>query len=294
MKRLMLFLRKRFHPLFHLRRFAAFQWATRRMDLPIAVRFKEISHPVYVSLSKNLSWVLSGGASCEEGERENFIWLVKAGGFRCFLDVGANVGLYGFIFASIVNDATVTMIEPDDANARLIRKTILASKGRSTIIEAAASDESRSLTFYKDALTGSTGSLVRSADDSFITTHHHQDPLAVSVRAITLDQLYPDGSPDFIKIDVEGAELKVLRGAQALIARSRPALMFECDHDQEAVRLFLHRHGYSFFDMETLLPVDAIPFNCLALHPAEHASIIAAIGLRASGCGAPAIDSRPR
>ena len=35
MKRLMLFLRKRFHPLFRLRRFAAFQWLTRRLDIPI-------------------------------------------------------------------------------------------------------------------------------------------------------------------------------------------------------------------------------------------------------------------
>jgi FkbM family methyltransferase len=282
MRRLMLFLRKHFHPIFRLRRFSAFQWATRCMDLPIAIRFQEISHPVYVSLSKNLSWVLSGGASCEEGERENFIWLVKAGAFRSFLDVGANIGLYGFIFASIVNDATVTMIEPDDSNARLIRKTIHASKVRLTLVEAAASDESRSMTFYKDGLTGSTGSLVRSGDDSYIATYHHQAPLAMSIRAVTLDELCPVDSPDFIKIDVEGAELKVLRGAQALISRFHPALMFECDQDQEAVCFFLHRHAYSFFDMESLLPVDAIPHNCLALHPVEHAAIIAAIAVRTS------------
>lgn len=194
--------------------------------------------------------------------------------------MGANIGLYGFIFGSVANDGTVTMIEPDDSNAKLIRKTILASKLRLTLVEAAASDESRALTFYKDDLTGSTGSLVRSADDSFIAFHHHQNPSAVSVRSITLDELCPVDSPDFIKIDVEGAELKVLRGGEAMLSRSQPALMFESDQDQEAVRVFLHRHGYMFLDMECLAAIDAIPHNCLALHSVKHATIIAAIGGR--------------
>jgi hypothetical protein len=53
--------------------------------------------------------MLSGGASSEESERENFIWLVKTGEFRRFLDVGANVGLYEFIFGSATNDGAVTL-----------------------------------------------------------------------------------------------------------------------------------------------------------------------------------------
>jgi hypothetical protein len=101
---------------------------------------------------------------------------------------------------------------------------------------------------------------------------------------MTLDELCPVDSPDIIKIDVEGAELKVLRGAQAMIMRSHPALMFECDQDKdkEAVHIYLVRCGYTFFEMETLLPVDSIPFNCLALHPMKHGTIIAAMAARAS------------
>jgi Methyltransferase FkbM domain len=113
-------------------------------------------------------------------------------------------------------------------------------------VEAAVSDESCTLTFYKDNLTGSTGSLVHSGDDSFIASYHYQSPLAVSVSAVTLDELCQVDSPDFIKIDVEGAELKVLRGGEAVLSRSHPALMFECDQDQEAVhtiRLLVLRHG---------------------------------------------------
>jgi FkbM family methyltransferase len=36
---------------------------------------------------------------------------------------------------------------------------------------------------------------------------------------------------DFIKIDVEGAELNVLHGSEKLIECSHPALFFECDED---------------------------------------------------------------
>jgi hypothetical protein len=102
----------------------------------------------------------------------------------------------------------------------------------------------------------------------------------VSVKSITLDELCPVDFPDFIKIDVEGAELTVLRGGEAMLSRAYPALMFECDQDKEALYAFLHRHGYLFFDMESLAAVDAIPHNCLALHDIKHAIIIAAIGGR--------------
>jgi len=276
----MLSLRTRFHPLFYLRQFSIFQRTTRLLDIPLAIRFNEVHHPVYVSFSKNLSWVLTGGASGEEKERENFIWLVREGRFRRFVDVGANIGLYGFIFGSIKIDGIVTLIEPDPSNANLIRKTISASKLPITLVEAAASAESGVLTFYKDDLTGSTGSLVRSADDSFIAHYHRKRPTPVNVASVTLDELFPLDSPDFIKIDVEGAELKALRVGEVMLSRSHPALMFECDEDQEGVRVFLHRHGYVFFDMESLAAIDAIPHNCLALHNIKHADLIVAVGNR--------------
>ena len=43
----------------------------------------------------------------------------------------------------------------------------------------------------------------------------------------TLDDVFPDLDVKFVKIDVEGSELDVLRSGQAMIDRSRPTILFE-------------------------------------------------------------------
>ena len=273
--RLLVYIRNRFHPLFYLRKFWLFQRAIRLFDIPFPLHHKSISHPVYVSLSKNLGSVLTKGVAGEERERENFTWIVKAGQFQSFFDIGANVGLYGFLFGSIVGDySSVTFIEPDNSNARLIRKTIDAAKLPSTLVQGAVSDHSGSAIFHQDNVTGATGSLVHGHETSFITAHHRTAPVPVSVDVITLDELCRVESPDFVKIDVEGAELSVLNGARRTLSQARPALMFECDQNRDSVRDLLLQLGYRLFDMELLERVDSITHNCLALHVEKHASLI--------------------
>jgi len=56
---------------------------------------------------------------------------------------------------------------------------------------------------------------------------NEQDTL-ITVRRARLDDVLPPGTRiDLLKIDVEGGELQVLQGAQALLAASRPVIIFE-------------------------------------------------------------------
>jgi hypothetical protein len=64
------------------------------------------------------------------------------------------------------------------------------------------------------------------------------------------------------------------RGSESVISRSRPALFFECDENQESVAAFLIQHGYLIFDWASMDLVDSIPHNSLALHREQHASLI--------------------
>jgi FkbM family methyltransferase len=282
--KLVLRIRERFHPLFHLRKLRLFRQASKFFDRPIGIHFDGINHPVYVSLSKNLSWVLSNGRAGEEAERTNFLNIVGIGSFKTLWDVGANIGLYGFLFASAVKDASVLMFEPDQANIRLIKATIARSSIKSVrLIEAAVSDVTGNINFQLDEVTGATGTL-NTGDSSFIVRHHDTTPTTVTVACVTLDGVANDVSlpPDFIKIDVEGAELQVFSGADATIKRYSPAIFFECDTNQDLVRAHLLGQGYHLFDFETMKESESVPHNCLALHGTHHARIIEVV--RKSAC----------
>lgn len=55
-----------------------------------------------------------------------------------------------------------------------------------------------------------------------------QRSVRYDVRISRLDDLVGDCHIDFVKLDLEGAELPALRGATALLARDRPVVLFEC------------------------------------------------------------------
>lgn len=81
---------------------------------------------------------------------------------------------------------------------------------------------------------------IRSFGYSFVsTTDLRFDRIAVRVRKLDRFRL----APDFIKIDVEGSELAVLRGAETTLQENRPALLIE-GGDRADIECFLVARGY--------------------------------------------------
>jgi FkbM family methyltransferase len=66
-------------------------------------------------------------------------------------------------------------------------------------------------------------------------------PEYITVEVSTLDAELAESEPSVIKIDVEGAELAVLEGGSALLARTRPIVIFE--HVYEAAALYGTKPG---------------------------------------------------
>lgn len=268
---------ERYHPLFHLRKYSIYRHASRWLDVPFGIRIPPIRHTVFVSFSKNLSLILSGGQYGESAERKHFSTLVACGNFYRFLDIGANVGIYGFIFKTLVEPGTVTLIEPDFRNVKLLRKTIAAGALEHVkVIEAAVSDSPGEASFFRDDLTGATGSIEHKESSSFVFRHHQQVPQHVMVNCITLDDLFSsqEDDPDLMKIDAEGAEASIFRGGRKLLERSRPALIFECDKHQPSVTSMLSRLGYVLFDFRTMRKADTVVHNTLALHLDHHNDVL--------------------
>lgn len=137
------------------------------------------------------------------------------------IDVGANVGFFTKRFASWVScGGSVLALEPERVNFVALEQTISPFSGdRVHLLRAAAAEV--------------TGTLyLRLSENNHVDHRLAED--GVSVPSLTLDDLmtqYGWPAVSLIKIDVQGAEGRVLDGAGQLIERCHPALFVEIDTD---------------------------------------------------------------
>jgi FkbM family methyltransferase len=139
------------------------------------------------------------------------------------------------------------------------------------VFEVALADRAGEATFYINTkLTGFSG-LQRHGEGG-----EHE---ALTVRTARLDELLVDRPIDFIKLDVEGGELGVLKGATAVLERWRPRILFECTkssmtaHGIEAADVFgwLEAQGYAIWTPSAYLaearPLDLDGFVTAQTYP---------------------------
>ena len=159
---------------------------------------------------------------------------------RVFLDVGAHIGSIVAAVARHCPAARIVAVEaiPEKA-ARLRRKF-----GGVTVHCCALADQEGEAAFFIDEARSGYSSLARNGGGRM---------REIRVPLTRLDTLMPNADVDLIKIDVEGAELGVLRGADALAASARPAVMFESGpadvlgHTKPALWAWFAERDYSVF-----------------------------------------------
>jgi FkbM family methyltransferase len=267
-------IRRRFHPLFHFRRVPLVRRGLAWVDRPWMTRISGVPHPVAVRLGRNLGTVLSRGVAEEREERDLLIGLARANDCRSFWDVGANYGLFTFALRSALAHLQIDAFEPDPDNLDLLRRTLRKHGSDCVRVHAAAlSDGEGMAQFERDVLTGATGGLVPSAESS-AAHDERRSPWLIDVATSTMDaESVKLGLPDIVKIDVEGAELQVLRGGQRTLRDGRPILLLECTRDQNEVRAVLEGAGYEIRDPlspTTVVAGPGMPFVALAVDPRTH------------------------
>ncbi|XP_075494273.1 uncharacterized protein LOC142531887 [Primulina tabacum] len=170
-----------------------------------------------------------------------------------FVDVGANVGMA--TFAAAVMGFRVLAFEPVFENLQRICEGIYFNRVGDLVevFEAAASDRSGNITFHK---------LVRRLDNSAVSAEgakmafKSNEEIELQVKSVPLDQVIQESEHVLLlKIDVQGWEYHVLKGASKLLSRKKneaPYLIYEEDErllqasnsSAKEIREFLRSMGY--------------------------------------------------
>lgn len=150
------------------------------------------------------------------------------------VDVGAHIGFYTLLFAKCAGPSGhIVSFEPLAVNFALLQENVRLNHLRNVDL------------FLEAVFSHSQGIVINVPSDAAnpgeASIQSIQGGRQLTVPTVTLDSFCNSSSfqPDFIKIDVEGAEYEVLLGGQDVIGRYRPKMLIELHHFDGNVALNL-------------------------------------------------------
>jgi FkbM family methyltransferase len=185
--------------------------------------------------------------------RECFRALLKPG--DVYIDVGAHIGFHT-VFAShrVGEEGRIFAFEADPVNFKRLRRNLLQFPSAQAI-NAAVWDQTGSLTFHRSCTKSESGWGSVGAVRDFQAGEH------VEIPSLALDEWFRDTKLerwDAMKLDAEGSELAVLRGAESSVGKFRPSIVIEVNTvvlesggvSPSEVAQFLLVHDYDLFRLE--------------------------------------------
>lgn len=167
-------------------------------------------------------------------------------------DLGANVGFYTLLASTLVgSQGKVFAFEPMPTNVDYLKQHLRLNRiSNVSVIEAAVSDTT-DIAYFEVNCSRSEGKLSPQG--------------TLEIRTVTLDDLIAKGdipTPHYIKIDVEGAEMKVLLGAKSMIVNAHPTIFLATHGDELHAQCisFLTSLGYKLQTVSDKMLSDADEF----------------------------------
>jgi FkbM family methyltransferase len=149
-------------------------------------------------------------------------------GKQCVLDVGAHVGFVSLPIETVLRPGgRIFAFEPSATNAHLLRRhAALNGVDCISVVEClVGADNQDAVCFYESAYPEGQNSVMLKRE--YGSSLKRRGFFETSRQQISLDSFCKDRgiAPEIIKIDVEGAEVGVLRGARRLLREQRPLLI---------------------------------------------------------------------
>lgn len=190
----------------------------------------------------------------EEYETEFLKKIIKNG--NIVLDVGANIGYWTLIFAKLVGDkGKVFAFEPDPENYRLLLKNIAANQVRNTIpIQKAVSNHNGKTTLFQSSDNKGDHRI-----NDFYVFDGDDQRKKIEIECVTLDSVFKEQRIDFVKMDIQGAEMLAIDGMTEILSRNPTMSLliefwpFAIEKSGFSPREFIERilqFGFSIFSLE--------------------------------------------
>ncbi|MFD0961825.1 FkbM family methyltransferase [Paenibacillus chungangensis] len=149
-------------------------------------------------------------------------------------DIGANIGNHSLYFSKYTNPKHIISIEPIEQNFELLKANLLTNDCKNAIaIHAAVGEKDGKVNSILDS--SNMGACKVFIDDSGL------------IQMISLDNS-GFARPDFIKIDVEGFELSVLKGMKQILLNEHPVLWIEIKENFFDIDEYLNQFKYKLID----------------------------------------------
>ena len=234
------------------RRIADFPGVLRLLEKLSSRQLEQIATPEGGRLAINPlfhSYLSRAGLVDHEPEIRNAILRLTRPGMVAY-DIGANVGVFSFLFASLVGDeGIVYAFEPERNNYHCFRKSLQINQSKNIVLDTRAVGRAKSTEKFDRRGGAFSGRLVGDA-------HYEATDNVEIVETVSIDHLVASEGyrpPDILKIDVEGNERLVLEGMANLFQTSSPIIICELhthlgDPSQRVIEL-LQGYGYKITDI---------------------------------------------
>ena len=139
-------------------------------------------------------------------------------------DIGAHVGYLTLTLSRLVGQSgTVVAIEADPRNRSMLERNIAANRAANVrVVPRVVSDAVGAMPFATFSMYSSVSHIADKGTPG--------DAEVLEVPSTTLDELVYGGAyptPEFVKIDVEGAEVRVFQGAMRMLQEAKPIIIAE-------------------------------------------------------------------
>lgn len=157
-----------------------------------------------------------------------------------FIDIGANIGLMSFYILYKIPDQEILAFEPEPQAFECLQLSKAANSFNSfTPIRYAIAEKKEEIHFFIDKKNFGGHRNYRS----------NPNEECITVAAAPLNEFITSQKISAVKIDVEGAELNVLKGMKDIIESHKPLLVVECSNEELAKKGHLYQYFLNFKDV---------------------------------------------